>query len=75
MTIDEVKEYLEKLKTHPEILEESLSSFESTIYKVILAEKKYSYGLEKTTAASRQSEIERIILQGFEDSKNENKAN
>ncbi|TPE16804.1 hypothetical protein FJP62_08510 [Pantoea vagans] len=75
MNIDQVKEYLEKLRIHPEMLEESLSSIDSTIYKIILAEKKYSYGLEKTTTASRQSEIERIVLQGFEDSKNENQTN
>ncbi|MGN8163826.1 hypothetical protein ACTJKZ_14830 [Pantoea sp. 22096] len=75
MNIDEVKQYLETLKVHPELLNESLSSIDSTINKIILAEKKYSYGLEKTTTASRQSEIERIVLQGFEDSKNENKTN
>lgn len=75
MNIDEVKEYLEKLKIHPEMLDESLSGIESMIYRIILAEKKYSYGLEKTTIASRQSEIERIVLQGFEDSKNENQTN
>ena len=75
MNVDEIKEYLGKLKVHPEMLENPLSSLESTIYKIIIAEKKYSYGLEKTTIESRQLEIERIILQGLEDFKNENKKN
>lgn len=72
MNVDDFKSYLEKVKENPEIIDNDYSLIESIIHNIILAEKKYTYGLEKTTAATRQTEIERIIIQGLEEYKNEN---
>lgn len=72
MNFDEIKNYLGKLKESPELIEGDLSIIETTIHEIILAEKKYSYGLEKTTSTARQAEIERIVIKGLEKYKHEN---
>lgn len=75
MSFDDVKGYLEELKSNPDLLDSDFSILDSTIFDIILAEKKYSYGLEKTTVTARQAEIEHIITQSIEALKNENEKN
>lgn len=73
MKLDDIKDFLNELSNDPALLDSDSTIIEATIYEIIRAEKKYSYGLDLTTQNNRHDEIERIVLNSLEAASNENK--